>query len=374
MGVLDSYRRCWPRASGLDRAGVLATLALGGTEAQQVPGEEPQPAKTLWDWLQLLVIPLALAGLAFLLDSSQTNRELQREDERAARQRMIATDAGREDALRAYLTQMSALMLDRKLLQSEEDSTVRALARTITLTTLSRVDGERKGVVLQFLSEARLLFSANPPPGPKVNLQDANLRSADLRDADLQYAYLALADLQGALLQRALLYNATLFLADLRGADLRGADPGGRTFCTRTSGGRTSGGRTSRGRNFEQRTSGGRTSRALTGGRTSATRTSRGRTSERRTSGEQTFEGPTSKTRTSGGRTSGGQTSGGRTSGQTSGGRTSRGRISERRTFRGRTSGGRTSGSRASGGQRLGGRLRLQDSLAPGLRPRCGRS
>jgi hypothetical protein len=29
--------------------------------------EVVRPAKTVWDWLQLIVIPLALAGLAFLL-------------------------------------------------------------------------------------------------------------------------------------------------------------------------------------------------------------------------------------------------------------------------------------------------------------------
>jgi len=43
----------------------------------QAGDEDFQPARTLWDWLQLLVIPLALAGLAFLLNSSQTNRELE---------------------------------------------------------------------------------------------------------------------------------------------------------------------------------------------------------------------------------------------------------------------------------------------------------
>jgi hypothetical protein len=99
--------------------------------------EDLQPAKTLWDWLQLLVVPVALAGLAFLLNESQSRRDQQRDDERvtrqgetenqrAALQRATAADAAREEALRTYLTQMSGLMLDRELLRSRPRADVRA--------------------------------------------------------------------------------------------------------------------------------------------------------------------------------------------------------------------------------------------------------
>jgi hypothetical protein len=76
--------------------------------------EELQPAKTLWDWLQLLVIPLVLAGLAFLLNEWQSDREHRREE-----------DAAREQALRTYLTQMSDLILEHELLGSRSDADVR---------------------------------------------------------------------------------------------------------------------------------------------------------------------------------------------------------------------------------------------------------
>ena len=36
--------------------------------------------KTLWDWMQLLVIPLALAAVAFGFDSLQRDRDQRRED------------------------------------------------------------------------------------------------------------------------------------------------------------------------------------------------------------------------------------------------------------------------------------------------------
>jgi uncharacterized protein YjbI with pentapeptide repeats len=206
------------------------------TRRNKADDEDAQPAKTLWDWLQLLVIPLVLAGLAFLLNTSQTDREQRREDQRAALQRATAADAAREEALRAYLTQMSGLMLDRHLLRSRPDADVRAVARTVTLTALRRVDAERRGLMVRFLHEARLLL----PRDTKVKLHDANLRSADLRRAFLVQAELGGADLRGADLigaelggadlsrgtdlRRADLRSALLQGADFRSSDLRGAD------------------------------------------------------------------------------------------------------------------------------------------------------
>jgi hypothetical protein len=52
---------------------------------------------------------------------------------------------------------MSDLMLTKNLLRSKPFSAVRSVARTATLTTLSRVDGERRSVVVCFLEEARLI-------------------------------------------------------------------------------------------------------------------------------------------------------------------------------------------------------------------------
>jgi uncharacterized protein YjbI with pentapeptide repeats len=183
------------------------------------------PGKTLWDWLQLLVIPLALAGLAFLLNNSQSDREQRREDERASRQRATAADAAREEALRTYLTQMSGLMLDRKLLRSRRGDDVRAVARTLTLTTVRRLDGERKAAVVRFLVEARLLSARDP----KVELEGANLRSADLQDVDpaLSLGEPDDVELEGANLRSADLRGANLALLSLTDADLRGADLGG---------------------------------------------------------------------------------------------------------------------------------------------------
>jgi hypothetical protein len=175
--VVLAYRRQW-RWTGLSEV----RRAKAGEE-------DVQPAKTLWDWLQLLVIPLALAGLAFVLNEAQTQREQRLEDDRAKRQRAASADGAREDTLRAYLTQMSALMLDRRLLRSKPRSDVQAVARTATLTTIRRLDGEHRALVVKFLHEARLLKHR-----ARVDLSGANLGRAKLRDASLDREDLSGAD------------------------------------------------------------------------------------------------------------------------------------------------------------------------------------
>ncbi|HEV7804957.1 MAG TPA: pentapeptide repeat-containing protein [Solirubrobacteraceae bacterium] len=206
--VVLAYRRQW------DWTGLTEVRRARGGD------EDVQPTKTLWDWLQLLVIPLALAGLAFVVNEAQTQREQRREDDRAKLKRAVSTDAAHEDTLRAYLTQMSGLMLDRRLLRSKRLSDVQAVARTATLTAVRRLDGERRGLAIKFLDEARLLKRG----AAKVNLAGADLRSADLRGANLSRDDLSEADLRSADLGDVNLFGAMLSRADLRGADLRGAD------------------------------------------------------------------------------------------------------------------------------------------------------
>src|SRR3954452_15352395 len=100
---------------------------LGGGERrwQKAPEEEVQPAKTMWDWLQLLIVPAILVGVTFVWSASQTRSD----NRRAGRVRQDTT-------LNDYISQMSDLMLTKKLLSSKSNDAVRSVARTVTLTTL----------------------------------------------------------------------------------------------------------------------------------------------------------------------------------------------------------------------------------------------
>jgi uncharacterized protein YjbI with pentapeptide repeats len=195
--------------------------------------------KTLYDWLQLLIIPavLALGGYLFNFATSRTERE-------------IASDKQREDALQAYINNMSTLLVENDLREQSQLDKVRKIGRVRTLIVLPRLDGERKPSVLQFLYESSLidkdrkivdldgadfsgakLMYANLSKADlsRANLSKANLSNTNLIEAELSSANMFRADLSNANLLGASLYRANLHLANLSdavliGADLTGAD------------------------------------------------------------------------------------------------------------------------------------------------------
>jgi hypothetical protein len=192
---------------------------------------------TVRDWLQLLIVPFALVVISFLFTAQQDARQRQIEDRRAKAERELAVQRAQDEALQAYLDQMSALLLEKDLRASDEDSEVRTLARARTLTVLGRLDPSRKTAVMEFLVEAELVQRAEGGREPiirlsganliEANLSGANLSGANLSGADLCEAYLNDADLGGAHLSGAYLCNAELRGANLSGANLSGADLNG---------------------------------------------------------------------------------------------------------------------------------------------------
>jgi uncharacterized protein YjbI with pentapeptide repeats len=191
--------------------------------------------KTVWEWLQLLIVPVILSLITVVFSWQQNARQQDIEDQRAQAERTIEEQRAQDAALQAYLDQMSQLMLEGDLRGSEEGSDVRSLARARTRTVLVRLDGSRKGRVVQFLYEASLLEKERPI----VSLSDVRLRGADLSPLDLSGANLNGAILSGADLSEADLSDtdlseanlidvdlsfATISGADLSGAILSGAD------------------------------------------------------------------------------------------------------------------------------------------------------
>ncbi len=185
--------------------------------------------KTFWDWMQLLIVPVVLSVGALLFNLA-TNRNEQK----------IALDSQRETLLQTYLDRMSELLLNNHLDDLDSNEKTRNIARARTLTVLQRLDAGRKGSLLQFLYESRLidsdssiinLYGADLHGADlygadlrKVDLGGANLSGADLRMADLSGAYLEEADLSETDLKGAILIDAIMVGADLREADLREAD------------------------------------------------------------------------------------------------------------------------------------------------------
>src|SRR5713226_4546074 len=180
-----------------------------------------QPAKTLWDWLQLLgvlAIPVAVVlGVAWFTTKQGQVGDAENKDNQ------------REAALQAYIDNMLELLLAKNLRSSTEDEEVQKIARVRTLTVLRRLDAERKGSVLQFLQESGLIGKDKRVLNlTGANLIGANLIGANLSGANLSGVYLSRADLSGADLSKAnlsgvVLSGADLSLANLIGANLSGA-------------------------------------------------------------------------------------------------------------------------------------------------------
>jgi uncharacterized protein YjbI with pentapeptide repeats len=185
---------------------------LGEAELPKQENVELRPRKTLWDWLQLLIVPLAVAGVGFGFTVQQD-----------ARQQTIQQQNAQDEALQNYLDEMGNLLLEKKLRKSEEDSEVRTLARARTLTVLGRLDSSRKAAVIQFLDEAQLIQRVERRE-PIIGLGGADLGGAGLSGANLSGAHLRTADLSGATLHRTDLSNARLSYADLSGARLLHTD------------------------------------------------------------------------------------------------------------------------------------------------------
>ena len=128
--------------------------------------------KSLWDWLQLLIVPLALAVIAvvFQLANSRTGHQLAKQ--RHEQDQQIALDKQREDLLQAYLDRMSELSLKEKPRSSEVIAEIRNMARMRTIPLLFQLDARRIGYVFAFLRESGLM--STQPNSRMVSLNQAD--------------------------------------------------------------------------------------------------------------------------------------------------------------------------------------------------------
>src|SRR5215213_8284559 len=75
---------------------------------------EVQPFKTLWDWLDLLIVPIVLAIGGYLFTRSESQRTQEAADQQRTLDRELADERRQDDMLQAYLDGMSELLSDEK--------------------------------------------------------------------------------------------------------------------------------------------------------------------------------------------------------------------------------------------------------------------
>lgn len=215
--------------------------------------------KTVWEWLELLGVPITLAVIGLIFQQQEQKR---------------SRDEAKDEILDAYFDRLSVLLVDKNVLaiavklypndEGDEDSQQVSevspeeqklfdaaidiiRARTLSILRRFKGDGERKASVIKFLVEAEVVskaklhfsgFDLREAQLSWVNLTRANLNGVNLTRAELTNAELGNtsfydADLTGANLSRANLNSANLSGADLTGANLSSANLKG-IYCHRT--------------------------------------------------------------------------------------------------------------------------------------------
>lgn len=176
--------------------------------------------KTLWDWMQLLLVPIMLAIGGFWLNQLQKGREERIEAQRDKTDRDIAADNQREAALQSYIDKIGELLLHERLGDSQSNPQVENVARARTITVLRILDPDRCAHLLRFLRQADILGVCTENNLREIDLHSTNLIQFDLKNFDLSKADLSRANLIGSDLSGSRLLRTDLSRADLGGIDL----------------------------------------------------------------------------------------------------------------------------------------------------------
>jgi uncharacterized protein YjbI with pentapeptide repeats len=177
-----------------------------------LPNSNYLPAKTLWDFMELLIIPfiLAISALLFNHFNNKTNRD-------------IEIERSRNTVLQSYLDRMTEILSTKTDDKTILSKTEQVIARARTITVLQSLDGERRGLVIRFLYEMNLLKEPKQIDLRDACLIDANLVDMDLSHAILDSANLSNAKLSGSIMHSASFMEANFFEADLSDTDMYGA-------------------------------------------------------------------------------------------------------------------------------------------------------
>jgi len=171
--------------------------------------------KTLWDLLQLLIVPLVLVGIGLLFEMQQAERQRALEEQQQA----LEEQRAQSEALLAYLDTMDSLLREASRSGNPADISInRELVRARTTATIALLNAENNRVLTRFLTDWNFTTQRGVGILHGADLRDADLAGAFFTDADLKDANLEGANLEGASLEGANLEGASLACANLRGA------------------------------------------------------------------------------------------------------------------------------------------------------------
>src|SRR5688572_26028018 len=124
--------------------GVIVVLVGGyywewgwtGLPRRKVEPEGIMAMKTLWDWQELLLVPLALALAGWWLNRVQKKRDQKSEERRTERETRVQADRARTELLEAYLDDMTQVLLHEGKATAQAGTVVKAVVEARTAATL----------------------------------------------------------------------------------------------------------------------------------------------------------------------------------------------------------------------------------------------
>jgi len=196
--------------SGLAALNLETTLFLG---------------KSVWDWLDLLFVPVVLGLLGWV-----TQRLVKSQEElRRAQEKTLADDHNRQEVLKDYLDQMTNLLTHVEDLSAEGNEARKGIIRARTLAVVRELDERRNQTIVNFIRDSNLhsyYVPSNPDLVAKVPygiFKDADLSNAKLSGTYLMDTIFNGAILNGATFRNSYCYNAGFHNAELKDADLSNA-------------------------------------------------------------------------------------------------------------------------------------------------------
>src|SRR2546421_12596118 len=105
--LVGGYLFHWSGTGFTDSQSTTTTTEVTQSNVKKVTTTvEDQPAKTIWDWLQLLIVPLALAIIAILYNRETTRTERNMADQRYKQEKDIADQRYKQEKQIAIEKQM----------------------------------------------------------------------------------------------------------------------------------------------------------------------------------------------------------------------------------------------------------------------------
>lgn len=182
--------------------------------------------KYLWDWLEVIIVPLALTLIGIYFNARQKQSEVEMEKRKIAESKIKE----QENELSQYFDKMSKLMLRDGLSKENASPEARSIARSITTEVLRKISVAYAPKVIQYLYENRLIEKENCKVDlsgvrlDKIDLSKKNFSGINLSGIEIYIGNLSGADFSNSDLSGAVLFQCNLKNSKFIGSDISSTD------------------------------------------------------------------------------------------------------------------------------------------------------